>query len=344
MGYDGGTIVVTYAAHALMALGHVVTLAAPVIHPSLEREVRESGIDFVLCPAIPYLGTREIAWIEQYDLLLVNVFQNIRVACSMRKKLPVIWWIHEADDAYETIYPEYRERFKEYDDVSQMDGIRIFGVSRLAADIFSHHYPGVTVGVLPYGIPDEGRGTLTHPRKPIIFAIIGGVSRLKGQREFLRAVQKCEMQGAWENEAEIWLIGRLVDNPYAAEVRSIAEKLPYVKLRGVLTREEMRKAYQEIDVVVCASQQEMLSTVMVEGLMHGKICLTTWNNGVVDVLHDGADAYICKDNQPDCLAAALVRIMKDRDRWNEVRQRARAVYTKNFGSITKLVGLNSFEE
>lgn len=329
MNYDGGSIVVTHAAHALMELGHIVTLSAPVIDPSLEAEVRAGGINFVPCPALPYIGRKEIAWIEQYDVLLVNVFQNIRVACSMRKRLPVLWWIHEADDAYSPIYPDYRGRFRAYDSASVMDGIRIFGVSRLAAEVFSRHYPGLPVGVLPYGIPDAGMDALCASAN-MVFAVIGGISPRKGQRELLQAIRSLEMRDAWPEDAEIWLIGRLDDSPYAREVRQLAETLPRVKLLGVLTREEMQKAYRQMDVVVCASQQELLSTVMVEGLMHGKICLTTRNNGIVSYLHDGVDSYVCADHRAETLAAAIYRILQDRARWREIRRRARMVYENHF--------------
>ena len=145
MEYDGGSIVAVYAAKVLQIRGHVVTLTAPSIQPALAQDIRTMGVDFVLCPTLPYLGEREKLWIKQYEILVANVFQNSPVACSMRKELPVIWWIHEAGEAYSNIYPRIRYQFSEYDTPKQMDGIRIFGVSRLAADVFSRHYPSVPV-------------------------------------------------------------------------------------------------------------------------------------------------------------------------------------------------------
>jgi len=328
MRYDGATIVVTYAARALMALGHVVTIAAPYVQPMLEKEVRKVGIDLVRCPGLPYLGEREIAWIKQYDILLVNVFPNIRVACSMRKILPVLWWIHEAGNEFSDVYPETRKKFREYDSVSEMRGIHIMGVSRLAAEIFLKQYPGLSVGILPYGIPDE-RSDVSHRHGRIVFAVIGSIIPLKGQRELLKAFQMI-WNADWAKKAEIWLIGGWDDSPYTREVQKLAEELVNVKLLGILTRKELQKAYREIDVVVCASRQETLSTVVAEGLMHGKVCVTMKNTGIASYLHSGVDAYVCENNQPEQLAEALLRVMRERDCWNEIRKRARALYETEF--------------
>lgn len=328
MEYDGGSIVAVYAAKVLQIRGHVVTLTAPSIQPALAQDIRTMGVDFVLCPTLPYLGEREKLWIKQYEILVANVFHNSPVACSMRKELPVIWWIHEAGEAYSNIYPRIRYQFSEYDTPKQMDGIRIFGVSRLAADVFSRHYPSVPVGVLPYGIPDHWNHLVERHDVPV-FAIVGTISALKGQLEFLQATR---LLRKWQScgDFEVWVIGAKGSRAYDRNVMELMQSLPFAHYKGVLTRSEMEEAYQRIDVVVCASQEETLSAVCIEGLMHAKVCLTTRNTGIADYLSDGVNGFLCQDNKPEHLAGVLERILDVRSRWEAIGHRGRDVYEANF--------------
>lgn len=328
MGYDGGSMVAIYAAKALLARGHVVTLTAPSIPVKLANEVREMGVNFVLCPTLPYIGECERLWIKQYEILFVNVFQNSPVACSMRKEMPVIWWIHEPSEAYSDIYPRIRYQFAAFDSPAQMDGLHIFGVSPLAANVFSKQYPGVPIGVLPYGIPDVWDRRQEFHDVPV-FAIIGGIMSLKGQRELIRAFQLLQEQlDGWE--AELWLIGAQGLGGYGREVMDLVQRTPHVKYRGVLTRNEMEEAYQYIDVVVCASQEETMSAVCVEGLMHAKICVTTKNTGIASYLEDGVSGFVCEDNQPGHLFDTMRRVQNEREKWDVVGRRGRALYEEYF--------------
>lgn len=328
MNYDGGTIVAVYAAQALQARGYDVTLTASAIHPDLARDVQAMGVEFVACPTLPYLGDKEREWIGQYDILIVNVFQNIQVACSMRRILPIIWWLHEAGEPYSAIYPHFRYQFSRYDSSTQMGGLQIFGVSPIASRVFSGYYPEVPIGVLPYGIPDTWTHEQARHEIPV-FAIIGGIQALKGQRELLQAARVL-----WRKlrrmPFEVWLIGSESDNAYGREVSDLVQQCPFARFKGILTREKMETAYRSIDVVVCASQEETMSMTCIEGLMHAKVCLTTRNTGIASYLEDGVNGFVCEDNRPEHLADALERIWKARPQWDAIGRRGRMVYEEYF--------------
>ena len=110
----------------------------------------------------------------------------------------------------------------------------------------------------------------------------------------------------------------------------LMQSLPFAHYKGVLTRSEMEEAYQRIDVVVCASQEETLSAVCIEGLMHAKVCLTTRNTGIADYLSDGVNGFLCQDNKPEHLPGVLERILDVRSRWEAIGHRGRDVYEANF--------------
>lgn len=330
MKYDGASVVLTFAARALKQRGYQVTISAPYIHPDMEMELRAEGIACVCCPTIPYLSAVEETWMAQYDILLVNVFSNIRVACTMRHVMPVLWWMHDAGEPYAKNYPSMRYQFRAYDFEREMDGIRIMAVSRLAASFFSRNYPHVPIGIMPYGIPDTWDWGSTMGGRPV-FALIGYCDANKGQREFLDAVRLMKEQHA---DAEFWLIGAQSASTYGREVAQRAQALSCVECKGVLTRSEMEAAYRQIDVIVCASHEEMLSTVCVEGLMHAKVCLTVRNNGLVSYLADGVNAFVCEDNQPGHLASAMERVLAAKQQWQSIGACGRKVYERHF-SIEK---------
>ena len=332
MKYDGASVVLTFAARALQRRGYQVTISAPYMHPDMEAELQSDGITFVCCPTIPYLSATEETWIAQYDILLVNVFSNIRVACTMRRMMPTFWWIHDAGEPYANNYPSMRYQFHAYDSEREMDGIHVMAVSRLAASVFLRHYPSVSIGVMPYGIPDTWDKWNMVGGRPV-FAIIGYCDANKGQREFLDAVRILK-EGHPDVAAEFWIIGAQSSSAYGREVVERAQALSCVKCKGVLTRSEMEEAYRYIDVVVCASHEEMLSTVCVEGLMHAKVCLTVRNNGLVSYLADGVNAFVCEDNQPGHLASAMERVLAAKQQWQSIGACGRKVYERHF-SIEK---------
>ena len=324
LNYNGGTLAAFYAAMALQNKGYQVVLSAPDGNKKLIQEITEKGINIVLCLALPYLYQEELFWIQQFDFVLVNVFQMIKCAYEISKLRPSVWWIHEPKELYEDI----TLRFSEYTKNKKLSGINIYAVSNIAQRNFNMHFPGRIDKVLTYGIPDEKRDANKSKKEKIIFALIGAIIPIKAQDIFLKAIALLNEKD--KLKAEFWLIGSVGQSEYVHQIRNMVSKERTVQLKGVLTRSEMNQVYTDIDVVVCPSIEETASIVVTEGLMYGKVCITSNTVGMADYIEDGINGFICKCGNVEDLAEKLQWVIGHIETLEKVCLNARKTYEKYF--------------
>ena len=332
LNYGGGTLAAVYAASSLRSLGYDVCIATRTADLRLVEDIISNGVHVITCPAIPCLGKEELYWILQFDMVIVNVFQMIRVASEVSKYKPVLWWLHESSNKHSDIYDRYRHWFPEYDNTQWMSRLRIYAVSEIAKKNFEEYYPNMVNGILPYGIPDENellyQQTGKTLRKKIIFAIIGSISKLKAQDVFLKAARN--LMEEYEDQTEFWLIGRVCQNASVNEVRNLAEEVPGVKMLGEMTHPELNDAFKLIDVVVCASLEETMSMAITEGMMHGKVCITTDATGMAKYIKNRENGLICKAGSADSLHEVMLWALEHKAELPSIREKARETYEKEF--------------
>lgn len=329
LNYNGGTIAAVHAVLALQSRGYYVILAAPSGNQAFIEEISGQGVNIVLCPAICHLDKPEVYWINQFDMVIVNVFQMLPCACEISKFKPVLWWLHEPSASYSNIYERTRKEFFRYDDLSEMKYINVAAVSKIAKRNFEEYYPDRVENILPYGIPDESIAiTEKNESEKLIFAIIGGIEERKAQKIFVQAVLNFVKEEL--KDLEFLIIGTDWADTYYGEVKELANKIPQIKILGQLTREEMKEIYQKIDVVVCASMEETMSIVITEGMMHGKVCITTETTGMAEYITNGENGFLCKAGDADSLWNVMKWVVKHKNKLQNIRENARETYLKNF--------------
>lgn len=327
--YNGGTIAAVHAVMALQLRGYQVVLAAPSGDQAFIEEISSQGVNIVLCPAVYYLDKSEVYWINQFDVVLVNVFQMLPCACEISKFRPVLWWIHEPSTLYNKIYERTRKEFFYYDDPLKMKYINIAAVSTVAKKNFEAYYPDRINYILPYGIPDEYISTTKKEESSkITFAIIGMIEKRKAQKIFVEAVMYFTKEEL--KELEFLLIGPDWADVYYNEVKELTDKVPQIKMLGRLTRDKMKEIYQRIDVVVCASMEETMSIVITEGMMHGKVCITTEATGMAEYIINEKNGFVCRAGDAKSLWSSMKWITEHRNELQSIRSSARETYLKNF--------------
>lgn len=322
LNYNGGSMAAVYGAMALKNRGISVALMAPGGSQEFIRETVDCGVTVVIAPSLPYIYEKAKGIIEQYDIVLVNVFQMIICAQEISKFRPVLWWIHEPS----TMYPLIIMKYFSYMDEKKLENINILAVSKKAKENFNKVFPDRIKETLPYGIPDMSAIRTTEKKKKIVFAVIGSIIRLKAQDVFLKAI--LEMRDTCK--AEFWIIGAVADNGYYSKIKNMVEKLDTVKLMGKMTRKEIYEAFSEIDVVVCTSQEEMLSIAITEGMMFGKVCIANDHTGNVDYIEHGVNGFIVPQNEVQLLAQQMQWIIENFDKLENLRMQARKTYENNF--------------
>lgn len=322
--YNGGSLAAVYGAMALKDRGIRVVLMAPGGDSDFIRETVECGVTVAISPALPYIYEKAKEFIEQFDVVLVNVFQMILCAQKVCKIRPVLWWIHEAS----TMYPPVIMRYPGHINEKGLESINILAVSRKAQENFNKFFHGRIRKTLSYGIPDMSKNFSIERRsgRRIVFAVIGSIIKLKAQDIFLNAIT--EMRDI--RRAEFWIIGGAPDSSYYEEIKNMAEKINVVKLMGEMTRKEIYKAFSEIDVVVCTSKEEMLSIVITEGMMFGKVCIANDNTGNMDYIEHGVNGFVVPQGDVRLLAVQMQEILDNFDKLDDVRIQARKTYEKIF--------------
>lgn len=329
LSYNGGTIAIVYAAKELKKRGYDVTLAAPGGDENLIREINGEGIRVLLCLFFPYACYDELLWVRQFDMAIVNVYQMIQCACEISRYIPVLWWIHEPSDTYTYIYQDINDRFSEYTNSKCFTNINIRAVSSIARRNFNLYYPEEIKNVLEFGIPDLWDGKVPQiGRSKHVFAIIGVVTVRKAQDIFLEAVKM--MSSKYKAQAEFWIIGAICEDDFGKEIRMSADGEHSVKIWGSLTREEINRKYEEIDVVVCPSLEETFSIVVVEGMMYGKVCIASDATGVAQYMDDKVNGLICEVGDAASLARQMEWVMEHSDELDLIKANARKTYEQYF--------------
>lgn len=325
--YNGGTLAAIYAVKALRSLRYNVWLAVPTADQMLLSEVQEMGINIAVVSGMPYIKDEELFWIKEFDVVIVNVFQMIECAYLINRICPVVWWIHEPIYDYDH-YEETLKKFPGYRDMTNLSEIYTLAVSEVPKNNFNSYFPDVIKGIMPYGIPDEYEGErLDKCKGGIVFSVIGGISRRKAQKIFVDAAMEiCKKY----KEAEFWIIGGIGDDSYSETIKNCVKDYDKIKLRGLMTRNEIRKAFRDIDVVVCTSVEDPLPIVVTEGMMYGKVCIVSDAVGQASMIKNGENGFVTKVGDVEELSRTMEWVILHRDELDDIKKKNRELYEKYF--------------
>lgn len=324
--YNGGTLAAVYAAKTLQERGYNVVLASCKGASKFIDEMVKERINIAIVPSFPYLQKEELYWVKQFDAVIVNEFQMINAVCQASKIIPTLWWIHEPSDMYQNVL----DKFEDCVDNKALNLVNIMAVSSIPKHNFNTYFPDRIKQTLQYGIPDENEHGVVRKCKDseIVFAVVGGVVERKAQDIFIRAANMLEDEE--KRDAQFWIIGFIGTDKYSNEIRNLAANDPRIKIWGELTREEIREVYQDIDVVVCPSREDPLPIVMTEGMMYGKVCLTSDANGTIDYIEDSKNGFICKVEDANSLSKKMQWIIRHKTELHKIQKNARKTYEENF--------------
>lgn len=323
--FNGGTMAAFYAVKALQERGDYVILAAPAGNRIFIDEAVRSGINIVICSALTCMQKEVMFWVQQFDIVLVNVFQMALCALEISKIKPVLWWVHEPRDFYEKTI----DRFYEYMCRERLELIKIYAVSDIAKNNFKFHFGEQPISVLPYGIPDRDRSI--HPKNEsdsMVFALIGAVCPTKAQDIFIKAIRLLSAEE--KRNIRFWIIGYIGKDKYCAEIKEAVSGDEAIKIVGKLNRSEMHEAYRKIDVVVCPSLEDSFPIVVTEGMMYGKTCIVSDKTGSARYIRNRESGLICKSGDAVDLCRQIRWTISNRGNLSAIGEKARLIYKQNF--------------
>jgi glycosyltransferase involved in cell wall biosynthesis len=330
LSYDGSSMAALYALYALKNRGFDAVLASYDGNEKFIKEVSGEGNTIIICPSLRYIHDEEFLWIRQFDLVIVNTFPMIMCACQISQEMPVLWWIHECADESRNEYLATLRNYWYMKFEDKFDNVSIYAVSNIAKNNFNMYFPKTKLKVLPYGIPDSFNGVYREQYigKKLIFAIIGNICARKAQDIFVDAVGLLNNQ--YNDMAEFWIIGSNEGDDYYKKVCNGILDKNNIKMLGEMTRKEINRAYQDIDIVVCSSLEETMSIVVTEAMMYGKPCITTDMTGIADYIHNQFNGIICKTGNVGDLCEKMKWMICNRDKLYNMGINARKTYEKYF--------------
>ena len=325
MTYGGIPVIALNTARALQQKGYQVVIAAVIGNKEFIRIVTKEGILVYIYGGLFDKKIDEIFWIHRFDYVIVNSCSMMKFAMRLAMNIssikPCFFWIHEPTISYKCRYKEAN--------ILELCRLNIFAVSEVAKRIFEGYYPNSKVKCLEYGITDKKKNiSLKKEKNKLIFAIIGHVHEIKGQDILLEAVRK--LNNREKNLIEIWIIGKISENSFCQKIKAIAKNELSVRILGEFNRYEMEKAYSEIDVVVNASRQDVFPTVVAEGMMYGKVCITTDITGMAPLISDGENGFVCKSENAEDLCEKITWILSNKELLDNIGENARLTYLRYF--------------
>lgn len=331
--YIGSSLTAKYAAESLYEKGYDVTIAVTDSQKSLINELVSEGIQVLIYPNLKYATYDSLKFLDEYDNIIINTFSLVHLVHEISSHRKLIWWLHDQIYAYN----EYLSRYNNL--TFNFKNIAVYAVSKIAKNIFNMYFPNIQAKIMPYGFYDEihlsvsncSVKTFFSSSKKIVFAIIGYINHVKAQDIFLKAAIELNF-----DEVEFWIIGKEKGTrEYCGYIKQLAKKIRNIRFFDEIPRSKMKDLYQKIDVVVNTSREDMLPTVVAEGMMFSKICITSDITGMADYIKDKINGFIFRTEDYIDLSKKYMWILNNQNQLKTIRNNARKTY-ENYFTISSL--------
>jgi len=204
---------------------------------------------------------------------------------------------------------------------------------------FSRKRGGARVATIHDGIelaPPRAPG-LRRLHDPLRLCLVGGVAPRKGQDLAVEAVGSLARAGI---AAELTLVGREIDAPFAARVRERAAALGVAeRVRSTGELPSVAGELARADVLVVPSRAERTPLAIMEAMAEGIPVVATDVGGVAELVLDRETGWLIPPGDASALAAALTEIAADPTRALEIAARARAHVAAEFSLAGTLAGV-----
>ena len=321
---SGAPMVLFYAAEILKKNGYDVVVVSPFEGP-LKEKFLEEGIRVCVDDSINQDNQFIRVWAEEFDGVIVNTLVLGKLIDTLSGiNTRVMWWLHESN----TIYDKEFNRLKPK---KIGNNIQIYCVGELAKGCFEQYFDGVPCKNLLYGLPDDNKGKVTgwsNKNGKIVFAVIGGLQKRKGQDIFVEAVSRLSMEE--KNKAEFWIIGSSkLDSDFSTKIKSAARIEPSIVLIEEMQHQMLLENYKNIDVVVCPSTDDPMPVTATEAMSFYRTCMVSTGTGTASLITDGEDGFVFENNSQE-LADKMSKIIDNPLALEEMSIKSHMLYEKYF--------------
>jgi glycosyltransferase involved in cell wall biosynthesis len=126
------------------------------------------------------------------------------------------------------------------------------------------------------------------------------------------------------------LAGRVLDEPFYAELRSAMSGFPQVELIDALDHSSALKMLNETDIVVLPSRDETMPIVILEAMALGKAVISTDVGGVREWLRDGMNGLLVEKENPGALAEAVAKCVDEPELVRQIHAAGARTFERHF--------------
>ena len=159
--------------------------------------------------------------------------------------------------------------------------------------------------------------------EPLGVVFVGNIVPRKGLRTLVEGLS------AAETTAELTVVGRPLDEDYAAAVRRSVRRnglSDRVLFAGRLPDDELAETLRSSHVLAVPSRYEGFGIVYLEGMSFGLPTIASSAGGATDIVTDAKTGILVEPDDPAAIARALTRFDDDRDRLAAMGRAARGRY------------------
>ncbi len=141
-----------------------------------------------------------------------------------------------------------------------------------------------------------------------IILFVGSNMQRKGLRTLINASPSILREFP---KTQFWVVG---DDPQARYFRNYCQSLNVdgaFKFLGWKSPDELLKIYQEADILAVPSLVEALGVVFLEAMACGVTVIGSKVGGTAEIITHGQNGQLVTPNQPEELAEAILRLLKD---------------------------------
>lgn len=199
-------------------------------------------------------------------------------------------------------------------------GAEVVAVTPAVAASLAARFPHARVSVIPHVAHEaffaHRRASATPPERPLRVAQIGELSAKKGIPQLPEILARLDDRGI-----EVSLFG---DGPLAGEVAAMAERWPIRAHGHVGDRDRLAALLAAHDVLLVPSRrtpgwEELFGMVIVEARAAGVVPIASDHVGPRQLIADGRDGFLLREDDLDGFAARLRLLDADRARLGAMR-------------------------
>jgi glycosyltransferase involved in cell wall biosynthesis len=181
--------------------------------------------------------------------------------------------------------------------------------------------------VLPNGIPDFAADiALPKPRRAAVgLVFLGEVGLRKGVDLLIEALALL----AQRTQAWTCIVAGNGDIAHFKSMAGARGVAAAVQFAGWIDAEEVHRLSREADVVVLPSRSDSMPLTLLEGACAGAALVATTVGEIADVVQDGVNGLLI-DADASALAAALERLVTQRDDLARMQLESRRIYRERF--------------